>query len=372
MRTSSSSIALCSAVDLGADLGERRRVGLGLGQLEQHAGVVEPGPQPLQPVDLACDVGQPGGDLLRARLVVPEVGRGRLLLQLGLVPAQPVEIEHALDVAQGGVEGLELFGEVGSGHDVKTTPPGRFTGRAVAGRAHFAGRDLQPAQRGLVVGRRRTPARRRRTSSPSFLASLACSRTLASASVWYSLAPVVEGLQLAAGVLLAERDPQGDRVAQRLPAGRLGEPPAERALAGGGDRVGLAGPRPGLAEPDVTQLGQRRQFAVDLAARHRPVRPEPALGGRHQLSAGHRPIVQQPEQSGRCRVDSECRACLLSCHFVATASRISADPSRLRFHMRLSRADSPTRKVAIGRFPLRPPRFTVIWNTETPRRRSRS
>ena len=39
--------------DLGADLGERARVVLGLGQLQQHAGVVEPAAQLLQPVDLA-------------------------------------------------------------------------------------------------------------------------------------------------------------------------------------------------------------------------------------------------------------------------------------------------------------------------------
>ena len=116
------------AGEQGADLhlldrlGQRRRsrrrprratpgVGLGLGQLQQHPRVVQPGPQPLQPVDLAVDVRQPRGDLLRLGLVVPEVRRGRLLLQLGLVPAQPVEVEDVLDVAQGGVECLELFGD---------------------------------------------------------------------------------------------------------------------------------------------------------------------------------------------------------------------------------------------------------------------
>ena len=44
-------------------------------------------------------------------------GHGRLLLELGLLLAQPVEVEDGLDVAQGGVEVLELFGEIGSGHD---------------------------------------------------------------------------------------------------------------------------------------------------------------------------------------------------------------------------------------------------------------
>jgi hypothetical protein len=102
----------------------------------------------------------------------------------------------------------------------------------------------------------------------------------------------VERLQLSSGVLLAEGDAEGHRIADGIPAGGLGEPPAEGSLAGGGDGIGLAGPWPGLSEADVTHLGQHRKFAVDLAPRHRPVRPEATFGSRHELTAGHRPIVE--------------------------------------------------------------------------------
>jgi hypothetical protein len=103
--------------DLAAHLAQRPGVVLGLGELQQHAGVVEPAAQALQLVDLVVDVGELGCDVLRARLVVPEVGCARRLLERRLLRAQGVDIEDGLDVAQGGVEGLELFGEIGSGHD---------------------------------------------------------------------------------------------------------------------------------------------------------------------------------------------------------------------------------------------------------------
>ena len=49
VRTSSSSIALRSADQLGLGLGAGVGVVLGLGQLEQHGGVVEPAAQALDP-----------------------------------------------------------------------------------------------------------------------------------------------------------------------------------------------------------------------------------------------------------------------------------------------------------------------------------
>ena len=49
--------------------------------------LVEAATERLQLGDLAVDVRQPGGHLLGAGLVVPEVGRGGLLFQLGLVLA---------------------------------------------------------------------------------------------------------------------------------------------------------------------------------------------------------------------------------------------------------------------------------------------
>ena len=68
---------------LALGLGQAGRVALLLGQLVQHAGVVEPAAQLLDPAQVALQVGQPGGELLGALDVVPQVGRGGLLLQLG-------------------------------------------------------------------------------------------------------------------------------------------------------------------------------------------------------------------------------------------------------------------------------------------------
>ena len=55
---------------------------------------------------------------------------GGLLLEVGLVPAELVDVQDVLDVAQGGVEGLQLLGKVGSGHDTQdyAARPGRRPG----------------------------------------------------------------------------------------------------------------------------------------------------------------------------------------------------------------------------------------------------
>ena len=79
------------------------------------ADVVEPAAQLLDPAQVALQVGELGGDGLRGLDVVPEVGRGRLLLQLGDLPAQPVDVEHGLDRGQGRVQLVQDGGEV-SGH----------------------------------------------------------------------------------------------------------------------------------------------------------------------------------------------------------------------------------------------------------------
>ena len=108
-------------------------------------GVVEPGPQPLHPGDLTGQVRQAGVDLLGARLVVPQVGGGGLLLELRLVPAQLVHVEDVLDVAQGGVEGLELFREVGcthNGQDYAARPVSRPGGSRSRSADYSAGATL--------------------------------------------------------------------------------------------------------------------------------------------------------------------------------------------------------------------------------------
>ena len=116
VRTSSSPIALRIDVELGLGLGQRVGVALVLGQLEQHPEVVEPPAQRLDPVELALHVGQPAGDLLGVLLVVPQVGGGGLLVEVGQLAAHRVEVEDRLDAAQGLVEVLELLGHVHGCH----------------------------------------------------------------------------------------------------------------------------------------------------------------------------------------------------------------------------------------------------------------
>src|SRR5690606_26507981 len=91
-------------------------------------------------------------------------------------------------------------------------------------------------------------------------------------------------LQLRGAQHVTEAEPQGHRVAQGVPAGRLGQPPLEGPSAGGGDRVRLAGAWARLARPHVPLLGQRRELPVDLAPRHGPEAAQTLLGERHELA----------------------------------------------------------------------------------------
>ena len=79
------------------------------------ADVVEPAAQLLDPAQVALQVGQPRGERLGGLDVVPEVGRGGLLLELGDLLAQVVDLEDGLDRLQGRVQFVQDDGEV-SGH----------------------------------------------------------------------------------------------------------------------------------------------------------------------------------------------------------------------------------------------------------------
>jgi hypothetical protein len=81
----------------------------------QQADVVQAAAQLLHPAQVALQVGQLGGERLRGLDVVPEVGRGGLLLELGHLATQPVDVEDSLDGPQGRVELVQDDGEV-SGH----------------------------------------------------------------------------------------------------------------------------------------------------------------------------------------------------------------------------------------------------------------
>ena len=103
-------------------------VALVLGQLEEHREVVQPAAQRLDPVELTLQVREPAGHLLRVLLVVPEVGGGGLLVEVGQVAAHRVQVEDRLDAAQGLVELLELLGHVHGCHvqeDVRDRADGR-------------------------------------------------------------------------------------------------------------------------------------------------------------------------------------------------------------------------------------------------------
>ena len=94
--------------ELALDLGPRLRVVLRLAELPEHLGVVDPPTKVLDPTDLALHVGQPAGYPLRALLVVPQVGDGRLLLESGDLAAQLVEVEDGLDAGERAGELLQL------------------------------------------------------------------------------------------------------------------------------------------------------------------------------------------------------------------------------------------------------------------------
>jgi hypothetical protein len=103
-------------------LAQGRELGLGfgllagvtglLGHVPEHLRVVDAAAQILDAADLALCVRQPAGDLLRVRRVVPQVGRGRLALQVGGLTAQLVEVEDRLDTGEGAGELLELGRDV--------------------------------------------------------------------------------------------------------------------------------------------------------------------------------------------------------------------------------------------------------------------
>ena len=77
--------------------------------------VVEPAAQLLDPAQVALQVGQLRGDRLGGLDVVPEVGRGGLLLEVGDLAAHVVDPQDGLDRLQSRVEFVQDDGEV-SGH----------------------------------------------------------------------------------------------------------------------------------------------------------------------------------------------------------------------------------------------------------------
>ena len=82
----------------------------------EHAGVVQPTAELLDPVDLGAGVRQLRRDLLSPRRIVPQARLGRGRLQLSPFLAHARQIEHDLDIAKDGIEALELFGVIDFSH----------------------------------------------------------------------------------------------------------------------------------------------------------------------------------------------------------------------------------------------------------------
>src|SRR5262249_35130080 len=153
------------AVGLGPGLG----VVLGLGQLVQHAEVVQPAAQVLDPAQVALHRGQPAGHPLGRLRVVPQVRPAGLLLQVGRLPAKLVQVEHRLD---GGHRGGQLL-ERGR----------KIDGHVLRGYASASGQSAGRLSRHLRNARSYATAKSAAAmanGSPSFLAALAVARYPAS------------------------------------------------------------------------------------------------------------------------------------------------------------------------------------------------
>ena len=116
VRTSSSPTALRTATSSRLGLGEGLGVVLLLAHLDEGLEVVDLRVHAGDAVVLGLGPGEPGGDDLRLLLVVPEVGVGRLLLEVGdgrLELGQVGDLTHG---RHGRAEVLDLLREVG-GHE---------------------------------------------------------------------------------------------------------------------------------------------------------------------------------------------------------------------------------------------------------------
>ena len=103
--------------------------------------------------------------------------------------------------------------------------------------------------------------------------------------------------------LLHEGKAQEQRDTDHIGTGLCVQPGRERRPAGIGEVVGPGVAGPGLIAAHQPACGHRREFAIDLAARHRPEVAELLLRLLRQRVAGVRPVAQQPKQGGGRGVD---------------------------------------------------------------------
>ena len=93
---------------LGLGVGERVGVALLLAELDHDLEVVDAAAESGEAVDLALERGEPAGHPGGVVLVVPQVGCGDLLAEVGDLGAHRVEVEHLLDGAHRRLELLDL------------------------------------------------------------------------------------------------------------------------------------------------------------------------------------------------------------------------------------------------------------------------
>ena len=114
VRTSSSPTALRTTTSSRSASAQGLGVVLLLAHLDEGLEVVDAGVHAGDPVVLGLGAGEPGGDDLRLLLVVPEVGVGRLLLEVGDGRLELGQVGHLTHGRHGRAEVLDLLGEVDS------------------------------------------------------------------------------------------------------------------------------------------------------------------------------------------------------------------------------------------------------------------
>ncbi len=126
------------AVPLVVGLGQPGRVTFVLAELVKHFEVLEALPQLGDLAQFGLPVHELAADPLRVLDVVPQVGLGRLGLELRDIRTQSIQIHHALDAFEGVGQFLEGGGDVGIHSAQRTSPAtGRPRGRPVSGSGRF-------------------------------------------------------------------------------------------------------------------------------------------------------------------------------------------------------------------------------------------
>ena len=101
---------LLNLVQLVYRFGESLVVTLILGQLEKDGKVVNATAQSLYLANLPLHIGELRGDRLRLLLVIPQIGRRGLGLEVRKLQTQGREVENLLDAAQGVADGRDALG----------------------------------------------------------------------------------------------------------------------------------------------------------------------------------------------------------------------------------------------------------------------